>query len=79
MKVNEKQRNVLIAVAVIIAGMLLFPPFHRVRSGNVLGAGYYWLFDAPQRFSVDVGTLFMQWLGVLIIGGVMFFVFKDEV
>ncbi|MDD9856550.1 MAG: hypothetical protein OXU96_00630 [Gammaproteobacteria bacterium] len=77
--INQIQRNVLIAVAVIITGMLLYPPFHRIYANGITeGAGYHWLFDAPHLTTVDIGTLLVQWLEVLIIGGIAFFIFKDK-
>jgi len=77
--INQTQKNVLIALAVIITGMLLYPPFHRVyANGITIGARYNWLFDAPHQATVDIGTLLVQWLGVLIIGGIIFFIVKDR-
>lgn len=80
MNVNEKQRRVLIAIAVVLAGMLLYPPFHKIHSsGRINGMGHYWLFDnVPYGASVDVAVLFTQWLGVLIIGGIAFLILKDK-
>lgn len=76
---NEMQRKVLIAVAAVVLGMLLYPPFQRKFSeGRVNSAGYSWLFDAPYNSSVDVATLFAQWLGVLIVGGIAFFLLKSK-
>ena len=77
---NEKQKYTLIAVAVIIAGMLLYPPFHRLySSGRTSGLGYDWLFDARwSNATVDIATLLIQWLGVLIVGGIVFFILKDD-
>ena len=69
---NEMQRKVLIAVAAVLLGMLLYPPFQIITSERVFGMGYSWLFVPPERATVDVATLFAQWLGVLIVGGIVF-------
>ena len=74
---NEKQKHVLIAVAAIIALMLLYPPFQMFTGTRIHRTGYDWLFDLPQRAVVDIGTLGLQWVGVLIVGGIIFFVLKD--
>ena len=77
---NEKQKNALIVVAVIIAGMLLYPPFHRVYlNGKITGRRYDWLFDPLwSGATVDIATLLVQWVGVLIVGGIVFFILKDD-
>ena len=76
---NEKQKHVLIAVAAIIALMLLYPPFQMSLGTNkIYQTGYDWLFDLPQPAVVDIGTLGLQWVGVLIVGGIIFFVLKDR-
>ena len=76
---NEKQKNALIAVAVIIASMLLYPPFHRISSsGRSVGLGYHWLFEVGREATVDIATLLVQWVGVLIVGGIVFFILKDD-
>ena len=76
---NEMQRKLLIAVAAVVLGMLLYPPFQRTGSeGRVFGSGYSWLFDPPFSATVDVGTLLTQWVGVLIVGGIAFFLLKEK-
>ncbi len=82
MKMNDYQRYVCIAVAVIIALMLLFPPWFIVRGSITQGLGHSFLFDPPRAGSrygyVNVATLMLQWVGVLIIGGILFFIVKDK-
>lgn len=76
---NEMQRKVLIAVATVVLGMLLYPPFQLTGyGGRVAGAGYSWLFEPPGRATVDVAMLVVQWLGVLIVGGIAFFLLKSK-
>jgi hypothetical protein len=62
---NQNQKVVLIAVAVIVAGMLLYPPFEWVEGGS---RGFYPIYDAPLSSSIDVAQLVVQWIGVLIVG-----------
>ena len=81
---NKKQKTVLIAIAVVILGMLLYPPFHwRVAGGQVGSAGYSWIFDPPPSWTgvlatVNIGLLVIQWLGVLIAGGIIWFILKNR-
>ena len=55
---NKKQKTVLIAIAVVILGMLLYPPFHwRVAGGQVGSAGYSWIFDPPPSWKEEKGDV----------------------
>ena len=77
---NEKQKIVLIIVAVIVLAMLLYPPFHIIVSeGGVLGRGYGWIFNPPHhRAVVNTGLLLTQWIGMLIVGIIAYLFFKDN-
>ena len=80
---NEKQKKLLIAVLAVVAGMLIFPPFHnKLPNGTVSNLGYSLIFDPPKvgylTGAVDIGLFFTQWVGVLIVGGIAFFLFKDR-
>ncbi len=80
MKTNKKQRYVLYACAVVIALMPLFPPFHEIGAGGrVFSGGYGYLFVPPNDYAtVNIGTLLMQWAGVLIIGGILMLALRDK-
>ena len=76
MRINRQQSRVLIVCAVVVGCMLLYPPFQLVGVGWVKALGYSWIFDPP-RFegaSVNVGLLLTQWLGVGIVGAILFVV-----
>lgn len=62
--------------------MLLYPPFQvTVKVGVVRDMGYGWIFSPPFlggiRPSVNVPLLLAQWLGVLLVG-VLVFLFLNE-
>lgn len=85
MQMNEEQKKVLIAVVAAIGLMLLYPPFHaRLPNGVTKNLGYSWIFEPPMggawgsAGTVDVAMLFTQWVGVLIVGAIAFFLFKDR-
>ena len=83
---NEKQKKILIAVTVVIGLMLLYPPFHaRFPNGVIKNLGYSWIFAPPSggawqasAGTVDIGILITQWIGVLVVGGIVFFIAKDR-
>jgi len=77
---NERQRVILSIVGAIIALMLLFPPYIVVAGAPVraIESGYALIFNLPQRATVDLGMLLVQWLGVVVVGGIAFFLSKDR-
>ena len=79
---NEIQRKVLIGVGIVIFAMLLYPPYRIDGIGNysnsLMDNGYALLFDLPERATVDVITLLVQWMGVLIVGAIAFVLSKDK-
>jgi hypothetical protein len=82
MKMNETQRKVLIGVGATVLAMLIYPPYRIFSYGGnsnaVIESGYAFLFELPNRATVDVATLLAQWLGVLIVGAIAFFLLKDK-
>ena len=81
-RMHKKQKAVLIAIMVVILGMLLYPPFHCIVGERVWSAGYGWIFDPPDSMgvlaTVNVSLLLAQWFGVLIVGGIMWFMLKTR-
>lgn len=79
---KEAQRIVLIGVAAVILAMLLYPPYrlygYGSNSNSLQDSGYAFLFDLPFRASVDVPTLLIQWVGILTVGAIAFFLQKDK-
>ena len=83
---NEKQKTVLIVVAIAVLAMLIFPPFYaKFPGGEVFNVGYGLIVDPPQGernfgpewVHVNIGLLITQWLGVLVAGGIAFVLFRD--
>ena len=81
---NETQRKVLIGIGVVVLAMLIYPPYRVYGLGGggwsdvVIQSGYAFLFELPNRATVDVTTLLVQWVGVLIVGAIAFFLLKDK-
>lgn len=71
---NDNQKRVLIVVAVIIFGLLLYPPWR--HEGAVAYTTYGWIWGNHMA-TVDAGLLISQWIGVLIIGGIIYCLFND--
>jgi len=77
---NDKQKKVLIAVAVIVLAMLLYPPYiQQIGGANSIAttSGYAFIFELPFRSTIHIATLLIQWVGILIVGGIAFFMVKD--
>lgn len=76
---NKCQKNILIGIVVILGLMLLFPPFkYSSAYGGTFGAGYSFIFLPPRELaSIDVGTLFIQYLIIITIGAILFYIFRE--
>jgi hypothetical protein len=69
MEMNKAQRRVAIVICIIIVAMFLFPPV------NYDGAyrGYEFIAKITPGLSINAALLFMQLLGILLIGVFVFF------
>lgn len=72
---------VLVVAAVLVATMVLFPPYIVKRDGNVIDTGYGVIFDLPNFMDMDfypaqvnVATLGAQIVGVLVVARLLFLV-----
>jgi hypothetical protein len=73
----------LTGIAVVITAMLVYPPYRVfgyggfqgvvVAAGTVTATGYAFIFNLPYRASIDVGQLTVQWIGVLLVGAIVYF------
>ena len=79
---NGTQRKVLLVTAIVIALMVLFPPYEVKNYRQVtIMSGYGFLFALPEYQSltasipayVNVQTLIVQILGAIVVGGLVYF------
>ena len=76
---NKRQRWVLFASSAVVVLMLLFPPFHYPILGRAINAGYGFLFDPPgDRPTVNTGMLLVQWVAVILAGGILWVALRDK-
>lgn len=73
---NAIQRRILFAAALAVLAMSVFPPFHDVLNGTEAHLGYFPIFSPPRAnegifYPVNAGLLMVQWLGVLIVAGLL--------
>ena len=77
---HQIQRRILLCMIAIIVAMFIYPPYHIVSQRGTLGEGYSWIFDPPSQYAkVDISMLLIQWIGVLIVGGLALFLTKMQV
>lgn len=76
--VNRNQKAVLVLTAIVLVGMLLFPPFHVVYKGREMKAAGYHFGLEYQNASVDRGMLSIQIATVLVIGGIGLLIFQSK-
>lgn len=77
------QRNVLYLAVIVILAMLVYPPFVLKRGHGVeINMGYGWLLDPPKRdsltASVNYPLLLAQWVGVLLVTGILWLVGRER-
>lgn len=70
-RMNDRQRKILIAVATLIGLMLLYPPY-QLHTG--VGMGHSWIFSPPNDgyAVINASQLLVQWVAVVLIGGIAF-------
>ena len=73
---NAKQRRILVAAALAIAGMMLYPPVY-YSVGGYLMHKYGWLFGEGVG-RVDVGQLLTQFLAVGVICAIVYYISADK-
>ncbi len=77
---HQIQRRILLCMIAIFVAMFIYPPYHIVSQRGTLGEGYSWIFDPPSQYAkVDISMLLIQWIGVLIVGGLALFLTKMQV
>ena len=83
---NAKQKIILLITAAVILLMFAFPPFHVVHPQvGERNMGYGFILNPPEFYSTGIGAtvnsgmLLVQWVGVLILGGLAFFLLKGKV
>jgi hypothetical protein len=81
---NTKQTKILKWAIAVITIMLLFPPFeaYHLKIGTVK-SGYAFIFSGLETSgsiaaNINASQLIVQWLGVLIITGLLCLVYKDD-
>ena len=80
---NSKQKIIVQITSVIILAMLLFPPFHiLLREGVTINSGYNFILSPPSQGKVfalvNIWQLFVQWIGVCLMSGLMLVSFQDK-
>lgn len=78
MKANDKQKKVMFAVCATILVTMIFPPYRRFDDGLLTRSGYDFIFNIGWRSVIDVNQLMVQWLGILIVGGIALVILRSE-
>ncbi|MCK4842888.1 MAG: hypothetical protein KAT04_13580 [Methylococcales bacterium] len=76
---NETQKIIIIGMIIAVIAVFLFPP-HAIfpKGGGVLRLGYSLITDIPEHYSIHVTLLVVEWLGVFLVGGLLYTLFKDK-
>jgi hypothetical protein len=82
---NPTQKLILVVVIVVMAAMLIYPPFHaQWKNGAVVYLGYHYIFAddlffrGPLKPEITLSRLFLQWIVVLIAGAITYTMAKGR-
>lgn len=76
---NERQRKVLIGVAVATVLLVLFPPFEYHMSGEMGARGYHLIWSHVCNVcSVNLALLLTELLAVWVVGALLWLVLAGE-
>ncbi len=78
MKLNKRQKQIFIAVLVILIVSFLYPPYQQPLGRGVTKFYGFHLIASDIFADIHVGFLLVEWLLILIIGASLVFYFKDE-
>lgn len=79
---NRNQKIAVVVGATAVLLMLIFPPFHVQIRDTAFNMGYGFILGPPKRgcvtASVNVGKLLVQWVGMLLLTALVFFILKSS-
>jgi hypothetical protein len=82
---NKVQRAIIVIVVIVMAAMLIYPPFHaQWKNGGIVYMGYHYIFTdnpffkGPLKPEVTLSRLFLQWIVVLIVGIIACYMAEDK-
>jgi hypothetical protein len=75
-------KKIMFGVAILICIALIFPPYKIYGYGSnslaVFETGYALIFSLPDRASIDVMTLFSEWIAICIVGFLFIKISEDN-
>lgn len=79
---NKTQKMIVKCAVAALAAMLVYPPFQIEFRGIIHNLGYALIFEPPRwgnyTGTVNLGLLLLQWLGVIIVAGMLWWLAKDK-
>ena len=74
---NKKQKAV-VWIALFLFVITLFNSPWNYRRYNTDFSGNYPVWSGPENGQLLVGSLFVEWFGIAVVGGVLFLLFKRK-
>jgi hypothetical protein len=77
---NKKQKIVIVVMIPLILFTFFFPPFFsQYQTGINWNYGYHFIFNPPNvQCTVNIGMLFAEWVGILLVGSLFWLLFKEK-
>lgn len=73
---NERQRRILLAGALVLLLSCLFVPWYAEDDGGFLDFGYAWFFSEPAVY-LDIHRLVVEWVAILAATAAGFFLSNE--
>jgi hypothetical protein len=78
MRLNDRQKWVLIATAILLVAELIYAPTARCSYQGCYPTGYYDLiWDRGLNQQVHISGLMLTWTGTLLVAGIVLFLLQD--
>lgn len=75
---NKTQTNILIGIILCIIITFLYPPHAYILDNSVIDMGFSFIWKLPKDHVVYVNLLLVEWLGIGLIGGILYFLTKGK-
>lgn len=76
---NKNQKVVLFYTAILIGCLTIYPPYiYKLDGGAIIGGGFSFFFSPPSGALINTSLLLTEYIGALIVGGLLTFAFKDK-
>ncbi len=79
---NKMQKKIMLGMAALIVSALIFPPYKIYGIGAsslaIIDTGYALIVALPDKASIDILTLLVEWIAICLVGVLLIKIFEDD-